>query len=255
MQLTAITREVSPTINRCELTFHERKPIDVNKAIAEHKAYEKSLERLGARVISLPAIPDLPDSVFVEDAAIVVDEVAVLTRIGVASRQPESAALRETLSHHRPIQEMTAPATLDGGDVLRIGDEFFVGNSQRTNCEGVRQLGEILSPIGYTLQPVELRNCLHLKSACSYLGNNTILLNPVFVDPALFGDFELITIDSEEPGAANALTVKQTVIIPDCFPKTISLLERRGFKVAPVDVSELQKAEAGVTCCSLIFEA
>ena len=255
MQLTAITREVSPSINDCELSFHQRKPIDVNKAIAQHKAYEKLLERLGVRVISLPAMPDLPDSVFVEDAAIIVDEVAILTRIGVASRRPESAALRETLSLHRSVKEMSAPATLDGGDVLLVGDEFFVGNSQRTNCEGVKQLGEILSPLGYTIQPVEVRNCLHLKSACSWLGDNIILVDPAYVDPAMFGNLDTITVDPQEPAAANALMVNGTVIMPDCFPKTISLLERRGFKVEPLDVSELQKAEAGMTCCSLIFNA
>ena len=254
MQLTAITREVSPRINDCELSFHQRKPIDVNQAIAQHKAYEKFLERLGVRVISLPAMPDLPDSVFVEDAAIIVDEVAVLTRIGVASRRPESAALRETLSRYRSVKEMSAPATLDGGDVLRVGDEFFVGNSQRTNCEGVKQLGEILSPLGYTIQPVEVRNCLHLKSACSWLGDNIILINPAYVDPAVFGNLDTIPVDPQEPAAANALMVNGTLIMPDCYPKTISLLERRGFKVEPLDVSELQKAEAGMTCCSLIFE-
>ena len=136
-----------------------------------------------------------------------------------------------------------------------MGDEFFVGNSQRTNCEGVKQLGEILSPLGYTIQPVEVRNCLHLKSACSWLGDNIILINPAYVDPAVFGNLDTITVDPKEPAAANALMVNGTVIMPDCFPKTISLLERRGFKVEPLDVSELQKAEAGVTCCSLIFEA
>jgi dimethylargininase len=255
MQLTAITRQISPTINRCELTYHERKPIDVNQAIAQHKAYEQCLERLGVRVISLPAMPDLPDSVFVEDAAIIVDELAILTRIGTASRRAESAALRDTLSRYRPVKEMTAPATVDGGDVVRAGHDFFIGNSQRTNCEGARQLGEILSSLGSSVQPVNVQNCLHLKSACSYLGNKMLLVNSALVDPALFGDLEVINVDPEEPAAANALMVNETVMMPDCFPKTISLLERRGFKVEPLDVSELQKAEAGVTCCSLIFNS
>ena len=255
MALTAITREVSPSIGRCELSFHERKPIDSTKAAAQHAAYERCLQRLGVQVISLPPIPDLPDSVFVEDAAVVVDEVAILTRIGALSRRAESSALKETLSQFRSVKEMTAPATLDGGDVLRVGPEFFVGNSERTNCEGIKQLGEILSPLGYAVQPVELRNCLHLKSACSYLGDNIILVNPAFVDPAAFGELELIEVDTAEPAAANALLVNQTVIMPNCFPRTASLLKRGGFKVETLDVSELQKAEAGVTCCSLIFNA
>jgi dimethylargininase len=253
MGLTAITREVSPTINRCELSFHERNPIDVNKAIAQHKAYQECLRRLGVQVISLPAIADLPDSVFVEDAAVIADEVAILTRIGATSRRPESAALHKTISRYRSVKAMAEPATLDGGDVLRIDRHFFVGHSRRTNLDGIKQLGEIVRPHGYTVEPVEVHKCLHLKSACSYLGESTVLLNPACVDTRVFRKFDTINVTSEEPGAANVLALNDFVIIPDCFPKTISLLQSRGCKVQSLDSSELQKAEAGVTCCSLIF--
>src|SRR5438477_3556908 len=166
--MIAITREVSPTINRCELSFHERTPIDVNKAMAQHQAYQECLQRLGVRLVSLPAIADLPDSVFVEDAAVIVDEVAILTRMGAPSRRPESAALDETISRYRSVKVMTEPATLDGGDVLRIGRQIYVGKTQRTNLDGIEQLREILRPHGYTIEPVEIQNCLHLKSGCSY---------------------------------------------------------------------------------------
>lgn len=255
VRLVAITREVSPSINDCELSYHARQPIDVAAAIAQHKAYQDCLERLGIRVISLPAMADLPDSVFVEDATIIVDEVAILTRMGASSRRPESPALAETISRYRPVKIMTEPATLDGGDVLRVDRRLFVGKTRRTNFDGINQLRDMLLPHGYTVEPIEVRHCLHLKSSCAYLGDNTMLVNPECVDAALFRDYDVINLDPEEPGAANALMLNDVVIMPDCFPKTISLLERRGFKIEALDVSELQKAEAGVTCCSVIFDA
>jgi dimethylargininase len=251
--LTAITREVSPSINDCELAFHARQPIDVAKAIAQHKAYQRCLAGLGARIVSLPAEQKLPDSVFVEDTAVVVDEVAVLSIMGAPSRRPEASSLADTLSHYRPVKFLVEPATLDGGDVLRVGRQMFVGLSQRTNREAFSQLSDILRTYDYQVQPVEVRGCLHLKSACSYIGNGTLLINRAFVDVEPFRGFKLIDVPDEEPGAANALLVKHTVIIPASFPKTRALLEHRGFRVQTIDLSELQKAEAGVTCTSLIF--
>jgi dimethylargininase len=251
--LTAITRQVSASINNCELSFHARQPIDVAKAIAQHKTYEDCLARLGVRIVSLPAEPDLPDAVFVEDPAVVVDEVAVISIMGAPSRRPETRSLAETLSHYRPIKFLVEPATLDGGDVLRAGRSVFVGLSQRTNREGIAQLSEILRVYDYEVQPVEVRACLHLKSACSYLGHDTILVNRSLIDVEQLRGFELLDVPDEEPGAANTLLVQDVVIIPASFPKTRALLEQRGFRVQTIDLSELQKAEAGVTCTSLIF--
>jgi dimethylargininase len=255
MPLLAITREVSSTINNCELSFHARQPIDFARAIAQHKTYQDCLGELGVRVITLPAEPGLPDAVFVEDAAIVVDEVAVISIMGAPSRRAEAGSLVDTLSRYRPIKFLVAPATLDGGDVLRVGRAVFVGLSQRTNMEGIAQLGGILRAYNYLVQPVEVRGCLHLKSACSYIGNDTILVNRSWIDAERLGGFQLLDVPAEEPAAANALLVNDVVIIPASFPRTRALLEEQGFRVRPLDMSELQKAEAGATCTSLIFDS
>ena len=251
--LMAITREVSASINNCELSFHARKPIDVAKAIAQHKAYQDCLTELGVRVISLPAEPELPDSVFVEDPAVLVDEVAVITIMGTPSRRPEVRSIADALSGYLPLKFLSEPATLDGGDVLRIGRRVFAGLSERTNREGVSQLRDVLGAFDYEVQPVEVRGCLHLKSACSYIGNDTILVNRSWIDGERFRRFQLLDVPDEESAAANALLIKNVVIIPASFPKTRALLEERGFRVRTIDLSELQKAEAGVTCGSLIL--
>ena len=253
MPLTAITRPVSPSINHCELSFHARQPIDVAKAIAQHKAYQDCLAELGVRIVSLPAEPELPDAVFVEDAAVVVDEVAVIPIMGAPSRRPEASTLIETLSRYRPIKFLVEPATLDGGDVLRAGRFVFVGLSQRTNRKACSQLSDLLGGYDYQVQSVEVRGCLHLKSACCYIGSDTMLVNRSWIDTERLRGFELIDVPDEEPAAANALVVEDVVIIPASFPKTRALLEERGFRVRTIDLSELQKAEAGVTCTSLIF--
>jgi len=253
VKLIAITRPVSQSINDCELSFHVRQRIDVEHAIVQHKAYQECLASLGVEVISLSPEPDLPDAVFVEDPAVVVDEIAVIPNMGAPSRRPESASLATTLSRYRPIKHFTCPATLEGGDVMRVGRSVFVGLSRRTNREGIRQLEESLRPYNYQVQAVNMHGCLHLKSACSYIGNNFILVNRSFVDPKSFGSFELIDVPVEEPWGANALLVNDVILIPASFPKTRALLEGRGLSVRSLDLSELQKAEAGVTCTSLIF--
>jgi dimethylargininase len=251
--MTAITRQVSASINNCELSFHARQPIDVVKAIAQHKAYEDCLAGLGVRIVSLPAESELPDAVFVEDPAVVVDEVAVISIMGAPSRRPEASSLAQALSRYRPIKFLVEPATLDGGDVLRAGRSVFVGLSRRTNREGIAQLSELFRVYDYQVEPVEVRGCLHLKSACSYIGDNTVLVNRSWIDAERLRGFELLDVPDEEPAAANALLVQDVVIIPASFPKTRALLEQRGFRAQTIDLSELQKAEAGVTCTSIIF--
>ena len=253
MQLTAITREVSSTINNCELSFHSREPIDVARAIAQHRAYQDCLAQLGVRIVSLPAEPNLPDAVFVEDPAVVVDEVAVISVMGAPSRRPEARSLADALSRYRPLKFLREPATLDGGDVLRIGRLVFVGLSQRTNKKAFSQLRSVLRAFDYEVQPVEVRGCLHLKSACSVIGHNTVLVNRSWIDAERFRRFQLLDVPDEEPAAANTLLIKDVVIIAASFPKTHALLDERGFCVQAIDLSELQKAEAGVTCTSVIF--
>jgi dimethylargininase len=253
--LTAITRAVSSKINDCELTFHNRQKIDAAKAATQHQAYENLLSELGARVIALAEEPDLPDAVFVEDPAIVVDEAAVMTLMGAVSRRGETESLARALSEYRPLKYIRAPATLDGGDAMRIGRELYVGASSRTNAEGISQLRDLLAPYGYRVKAVKVTGCLHLKSGCCFIGRNSILANRSWIDASRFEGFDLIDVPDEEPNAANALLIGDIIVIPDSFPQTKAMLEGRGFKVRAIDVSELQKAEGGVTCASLIFTA
>jgi dimethylargininase len=254
--LTAITRAVSPGIVHCELTFLARKSIDLHRAQEQHRAYEQLLEQLGARVISLAAEPDLPDSMFVEDPAIVLDELAVILPMGTASRRPEAASLAKALQKFRKLEYITSPGALEGGDVLRIGRTLFVGLTGRSNAEGIRQLATILAPNGYEVIPVPVSGCLHLKSAVTHLGRNTLLANRAWFDSSPFSRhaFDWIDVASEEAHAANALVVNGTVVFPASFPRTRALIEAADFRVAPLDISELQKAESGLTCSSLLFD-
>jgi dimethylargininase len=253
--LTAITRGVSPAIVNCELSFIPRQPIDLQIAREQHRAYEQLLEKLGARVFSLPAEPDLPDSMFVEDPAIVLDELSVVFPLGTASRRPEAESLAQAISKFRKLERVTLPGTLEGGDILRIGRNLFVGLTKRSNAEGIRQLAAILAPHQYEVVVVPVTGCLHLKSAVTFLGRNSLLANRAWFDPGPFSAYDWIDVDPAEPHAANALTLGSTVIFPASFPRTRARIEAAGFHVTPLDISELQKAESGLTCSSLIFQS
>lgn len=253
----AITRAVSPSMADCELTHLARQPIDIALADLQHQAYEAALIDLGCRLQRLPAEPGMPDSVFVEDVAIVFDEIAIITRPGAVSRRPETAGIARALQPHRPLAEIEAPGTVDGGDVLCIGKDVYVGLSSRTNAQAIEQMQSFLSPYGYRLQGIRVEGFLHLKSAATLLAQGTLLINPDWVDPALFGRIETVEVDPGEPYAANALWIGSGVIYPSSFPRTRSRIEtalgKSGINLHGVDVSELQKAEGAVTCCSLIF--
>jgi dimethylargininase len=249
----AITRDISPRFDKCELTHIERTPIDVNIARAQHRAYVDTLKALGCEVIELPAEPDLPDSVFVEDTAVILPEVAIITRPGAVSRRAETESITRTLSPHMELAHIREPATVDGGDVLVLGKNVYVGLSTRSNPEAISQLQEVLGGYGYSITGVPLQDCLHLKSAVTLLDEKTVLINTGWVDASCFADFDLIEIDPTEPSGANCLPVGDMVIFPTAFPKTRARLEERGYKITPVDVSELAKAEGAVTCCSLIL--
>jgi dimethylargininase len=253
--LTAITRKVSSALGNCELSFIPRQPIDLEKARAQHHAYEDLLDRLGARVVSLPEEPDLPDSMFVEDPAVVFDEMAVICSLGTETRRNEAPSLAAALEKYRKLAHVKLPGLLEGGDVLRIGKKVFVGITKRSNPEGIRQLAAVVSKFGYEFTAVAVTGCLHLKSAVTYLGRNTLLANRAWIDPARFAGFEWLDVDPSEPHAANSLAIGESVIFPASFPKTQEKIEGLGFKVASIDIGELQKAESGLTCSSLIFEA
>jgi dimethylargininase len=251
----AITRDVSPSIGRCELTHLTREPIDVDLARVQHRRYEATLAALGCEVHSLPAAPDLPDAVFVEDVAVVVDEVAIIARPGAPSRRPEVQAVAEALKFYRTLAYIDAPGTLDGGDVLRIGKRVWVGLSGRSNRAAIDQMRAALVPLGYTVEGVPVTGCLHLKSAVTQVAEDAVLVNPAWIDGALFDGMDVIAVDPAEAYGANALLIGSNVIYPTTYPRTRVRLERRGILVRAVDVSELIKAEGAVTCCSLIFDA
>jgi dimethylargininase len=253
--LTAITRSVSSALAHCELSFIPRSTIDLEKARAQHHAYEQVLSKLGARVISLPEEPQLPDSMFVEDPAIVVDEVAVICPLGTETRRKEATSLAAALEKFRKLAYVKLPGTLEGGDVLRVGKKIFVGITARSNPEGIRQLAVILGAYGYDLTAVPVTGCLHLKSAVTYLGRNTMIANRAWFDSRRIEGFEWLDVDPSEAHSANALAISDSVIFPASFPKTEALIEAKGFRVESLDISELQKAESGLTCSSLVFDA
>jgi dimethylargininase len=251
--MIALTRQPSPNLPACQLTFLERQPIDFSRALAQHEAYCTALQACGARLVQLPAIDELPDSVFVEDCALVLDEVAVLMSIGNQARREEVAHLEPEIARFRPVERLVSPAQMDGGDILRIGRQVFVGQSTRTNEQGIEALRRLIQPYGYEVIAVPVLGCLHLKSGCTALDDRTLLVNSSWIDLAPFSDFDQVEVPADEPGGANALRLGERVLLSTFYPKTLHKVSQRGYEVLPVDNSEYIKAEGGLTCCSLIF--
>ena len=253
---TAYTRAVSPRLAECALTHLDRSPIDVARAADQHAAYETALVGARCRIMRLPDLPEDPDGVFVEDTAILLGGDAIITRPGAPSRAGEVDSSAAGLAGEFQVHRLTA-GTLDGGDVLRIERTLYVGLSSRTDADGAAGLAAIVAPLGYRLVTVEPAQCLHLKTAVTYAGRDaagqpTILVNPDWVDPRLFHGVQAVAV--AEPSAANCLRVGDRLILPAGNPRTAELLTTLGFDLVEVDVSELQKAEAGVTCMSLVTE-
>jgi len=255
MTQIALTREVGPDMQACELSFVGRVEIDVALAQRQHARYREALSELGCKVLSLPAEADLPDAVFVEDTALVLDELAVMTRPGAASRRAEVASVAAALSRFRPLANITAPGTIEGGDILRHGRQIYVGLSARSNPDGIAQLAGLVAPHGYSVRALPISGCLHLKSAVTLVDDETVLVQPEWIDAEEFSGYRIIRVDPREEHAANALRAGSGLIYPSCFPYTLERLRDAGIQVTTVDVSELQKAEGAVTCCSLLFEA
>ncbi len=285
--LVAIIREVSRSLSACELTHLPRTGIDLPLARLQHERYRDAIGRLGCQVLSLPAADEFPDAVFVEDAAIVLDELAIVTRPGAESRRGETRSIAEVLRSYRRIAQIDEPGTLEGGDVLRLGRRIFVGRSGRSNESGIAQFAALVRPLGYSVTTVPVSGCLHLKSAVTEVAPGVILVNPAWVEPCLFEGVDVVETDPAEPYAANALLIRAAAenrseardvpafrtgrgtdsdapgsspaagvaVYPASFPRTRRSLEARGIRLLVVDVSELMKAEGAVTCCSLVFEA
>lgn len=251
----ALVREVSASIGNCQLSFVGRDAIDVALAQRQHRAYQKALTEAGCTLVQVPVEDPMPDAVFVEDTALVLDELAIMTRPGAASRRGESASVAAALEPYRQLSWITEPGTLDGGDILRIGREIYVGASARSNDAAVAQLRKLVLGYGYRVHQVPIQDCLHLKSAVTQVSEDTLLVQPRWLpDGSAFAGYRLIEVDPSEAHAANALRVGRAIVYPDCFPRTRERLQAAGVEVCSVDVSELQKAEGAVTCCSVMFK-
>lgn len=253
--LTALVRDVPDSINECELTFLDRQHIDVAAARLQHALYVATLSQLGVQVRYLPVEHELPDSVFVEDTAVVLDELAVVMRPGAASRRPEVESAAEALRPYRKLAFLEPPSTIDGGDVLVLGRRVFVGSTTRSNEVSSEALGRVVEPFGYTVDVAPVEGCLHLKSAATALDDETVLLSPDRVDARLFDPARVIEVDPAEPEAANAVRVGPDLLFAAEYPRTRARLEAAGYVVHSVPASELAKAEGALTCCSLLFEA
>ncbi len=249
----AVTRDIPRSLARCELTHLAREPIDYARAVSQHEAYCRTLGELGLSVVRLPADEAYPDCPFVEDTAVVLDEVAVLASPGVASRRGEVTAMARTLARYRPLLRVEPPATLEGGDVLVMGRTILVGRSARTNVGGIAALARAVGYFGYQVRPIEVTACLHLKSAVTALDDQTVLLNPAWVDRGALAPFQIIEVDEAEPGAANVLRVREAVLAHPGYRKTLERLVDAGYSVIPVEISEVLKAEAALTCKSLLL--
>lgn len=252
-RLVAITRAPSPRMDAGERTYVGRDAIDFALAVRQHAAYEDALRACGARVVQLEADRDLPDCVFVEDTAIVLDEVAVMMSMGAESRRGETTAIERALIAYREIERVALPATIDGGDVVRSGRALYVGASPRTNAAGIAALREVVRPYGYTVTAVPVRECLHLKSACSALPDGSFLVNADWISVAPLPANRLVPVPSSEPWAGDVLVIGERIIASDAFPATADLLRGHEWSVVPVSVSEFAKAEGGVTCMSLLI--
>lgn len=255
MHTLVLVREPSPAIVNCELTHIARAPIDVERARAQHANYAAVLSELGARSEWLPPLPEHADGVFVEDIALILPEIAVLTRPGAESRQPEVTSVEEALAVHRQLRKILAPGSLDGGDVLLIGHRILVGVSSRSNEAGAAQLRDAVQDYGYEVSAVQVDGCLHLKSACTALSPDVVLANLDYIARESLGDVMVIEVDPEEPRAANTLTLGGITLVSASYPRTGARLRAAGIRTRSIDVSELEKAESGLTCMSLVVAA
>lgn len=249
----AIVRDVPESFNRCVSNSNTYDDIDTELAKLQHQQYCKTLSLLGINLIRLDTDDSLPDCCFTEDTAVIIDDLAIITSPGIESRVAETIALEKTLALYKGIFRISQPGTIEGGDVLRIERTLYIGISSRTNSEGIRQMAAILEPRGYCIVPVEIRNTLHLKSVCTYLGNGLIIVAEGYFDLNIFSGFEKIIVPEEEAYCANCLSVNRRVIIPKGFPKTKELLEEKGLLVIELEMSEFRKADGALTCLSVIF--
>ncbi len=247
-----ITRQPCASMDAAELTHMARSPIDMGRARQQHGAYQAALSQTGAKVVDLPALADHPDCVFVEDTLLALPGCFVLTRPGAETRRGEVAPMKSALPADRPILRLVEPATLDGGDVIRIGKQIYVGRSNRTNAAGVASLAALTAPFGYEVTGVAMEGALHLKTAITVLADDLVLVNPAWLKSFLFDDFHKIEVAPDEPFAGNSLSVNGHIFMAAAHPQTAERIAKAGFKVTLLEVDEFAKAEGGLTCMSVV---
>jgi dimethylargininase len=247
----AITRAISASFASALVRDPSSVPPDPVAAREEHRAYVRALELLGFEVAVLPADDRFPDACFVEDCALVHEGVALLTRTGAPSRRHEGDSLRDVLAAHVRVETMQAPATLEGGDCLRIGQRLYVGRGARTNAEGIARAREVFGPLGLEVVTVPLGDVLHLKCLASPVGRGRLLLVDGTLAPSIFAGVEPIRVPAEESAAANAIGAGDQVLMAQGFPRTRAALEAAGFRVLTIDNAQIRKADGALTCMSL----
>lgn len=250
----AITRGVSPNIGACELTYRSRENINYDQAAAQLKRYCELLHRWGVDLVTIPASDSYPDCCFVQDTAIVLDEICVVASMGAVARRGEVSEVERQLSQFRRIRHIVSPAILDGGDVVQVGKRLFVGLSTRTNARGIAAFSRIVEPFGYTVVPVTVSGGLHLTTGCGVVNDETVLLNPRWIDARAFKNLRQLHVPEEEPWAANTIRVDDAVCLEDGAPRTIDLVQPYADIIETLNISEFRKAEGSLSCLSLIFK-
>jgi dimethylargininase len=249
----AITHLPSRRLEAGERTFVGREPIDYPAALRQHEGYRETLRRAGAEIVVLDVNSDLADSVFVEDTAVVLDEIAVIMSMGAESRRGEPPGIEAALRKYREIRRINLPATIDGGDVVLVGRELLVGATARTNAAGVDALREVVGPFGYEVSSVPVHGALHLKSACTALPDDRLIVNASWIDMTALDAYDVVHVPPDEEWAADVAILGDTVFVAAEHPATAEMIRGLGFTVETTPLSEFAKAEGGVTCLSLIF--
>jgi dimethylargininase len=236
------------------LTRAKLGPPQYEKALRQHEQYINALKQCGLDIILLDADSRYPDSTFVEDTVVLTPRCAVISRPGAASRRGEIEDMKKLVSHYfKDIREIRSPGTLDAGDVMEADGHYFIGISSRTNRAGAQQLQLFLREFGYGSSLIPLKNLLHLKSGVASLGNNRLVIVESLVTYEDFRKYDLIVVNNREQYAANCLWINGFVLVADGFPETCRNIEKAGFKVFPLDVSEFQKLDGGLSCLSVRF--
>jgi dimethylargininase len=249
----AVGRGVPNTYDNCIKPSKFQNKIDVELAKEQHIQYCEILEQLGLSLIPIDSDARFPDCCFVEDTAIVVGDSAIISNMASVSRIGEEEKVKNTLSKYKNIHEINPPGTIDGGDALRIDEKIYIGLSERTNQCALQQVSTFTSGGGYQVIPVEIKHVLHLKSACTYIGNDCVVISPGHFDEKIFSEYHKIIVPKGEAQGANCLSVNGKVLIQRGYPITKKLIENEGFETIEIDVSEFRKGGGSLTCLSIIF--